>query len=95
MNERLGKSSLKTGFSKYMRDIGYSLPLLVCLVATYGYFLTHYSVSIDDLSGDRYYFGELFAQGRFTNTILHHLFGILNTSVLLGKLYESSYFRII
>lgn len=78
--------SLGIEFVKYIKDIWYSISLIVCTIATYGYFLTHYSVSIDDLSGDRYFYGELFAQGRFTNTILYHLFGFIDNSPWISDL---------
>ncbi|WP_332446125.1 glucosyltransferase domain-containing protein [Sphaerochaeta sp.] len=38
--------------------------------------MTHHSIGLDDLSYDRYYFGELFAQGRMTGTIVMHLLGM-------------------
>ncbi len=74
------EKSLLTEMTGYIKNLWYMLSLGVCTLATYGYFLTHYAVSIDDLSADRYYYGELFAQGRFTNTIIHHLFGFIDNS---------------
>lgn len=69
--------------TEYLKNYQYMLFLLLCTVASYTYFLTNYSISIDDLSGDRYYYGELFAQGRFTSTIIRHLFGFIDNSVWL------------
>ena len=72
--------SLPNEIAAYIKNFWYMLSLAVTTIATYGYFLTHYAVSIDDLSAKRYYYGELFAQGRFTNTIVHHLFGFIDNS---------------
>lgn len=58
---------------KYIMTPSYITPLLITLFLSYGFFLTHFAISIDDLSNDRYLFGELFAQGRFASTILMHL----------------------
>ncbi len=79
--------SLRSAFAKYITNISYSISLVVSMIATYGYFLTHYAVSIDDLSSDRYYYGELFAQGRFTSAIIHHLFGFIDNSQWIRDLF--------
>jgi len=53
----------------------YIIPVIFVAIASYGFFLSHPVISIDDLSYDRYYYGELFAQGRITGTLLAHFLG--------------------
>ncbi len=52
------------------------VPILLTAALSFGYFLTHYSISLDDLSGYRYSHGELLAQGRFTWTLIAALLGL-------------------
>lgn len=82
-----GEKTLLNGLKRYAENFWYMVSLVVCLIANYGYFLTHYAVSVDDLSAGRYYYGELFAQGRFTNTIIHHLFGFIDNSPWIRDLF--------
>lgn len=65
---------------EYISNLKYIIFLLLSLVSSYTYFLTNYSVSIDDFCGDRYYFGQLFAQGRMTSTLIRHIFGLINNN---------------
>lgn len=65
---------------EYISNLKYIIFLLLSLVSTYTYFLTNYSISVDDFCGDRYYFGQLFAQGRMTSTIVRHIFGLINNN---------------
>ena len=65
---------------EYISNLKYIIFLLLSLVSSYTYFLTNYSVSVDDFSGDRYYFGQLFAQGRMTSTLIRHIFGLINNN---------------
>lgn len=58
--------NLKENFISYIKDPIYMLLLIITAVGSYGFLITHYSVSVDDLEYDRYYFGELIAQGRLT-----------------------------
>lgn len=73
-------NSLKNYLSRIYSHSFHVLIVLFVSWATYGFFLTNPSISIDDLSGDRYYFGELAAQGRFTNTLLHHALNLVDNS---------------
>lgn len=61
------------------RSQTYIIPVILVLVASYAFFLTHPSISIDDLSFDRYYFGELYAQGRITGTLVMHILGLTDS----------------
>lgn len=65
---------------EYITNLKYIIFLLLSLVSSYTFFLTNYSVSVDDFSGDRYYFGQLFAQGRMTSTLIRHIFGLINNN---------------
>ncbi len=79
------KKSLYQSAADYLNNKLYIFPLVVASVAAYLYFVTHYSVSIDDLARDRYVLdGYILAQGRFTGAILTVLldFFDLNTGVL-------------
>ena len=71
---------LKNDIYSYLKNFEFMLWILLTTVLNFGYFLTHYSISVDDLNGARYYAGEMFAQGRFTSTILHYLFDLVHTS---------------
>lgn len=77
MNKSL---NLQNNIKKYLTDFNYMFFILLTTILTYGYFLTHYSLSRDDVTGTRYYTGEMFAQGRFTSTILHHTFGLIDNA---------------
>lgn len=62
-----------------LRSQTYIIPVILVVVASYGFFLSHPSISVDDLSFDRYYFGELYAQGRITATLVMHILGLTDS----------------
>jgi len=76
-------SNLCRQFKSYCTNFYFILFLLLSTAGSYTYFLTNYTISVDDFSGDRYYFGYLFAQGRFTSTIVRHLFGLIDNNMWL------------
>lgn len=69
MNRSFYLSIKKILFNKF-----FFITLFISVFLSYFVFVTSNSVSIDDLSGDRYYYGELFAQGRFTATLIQKIF---------------------
>ena len=79
------KKSLNQSVWEYLNNKYYMISLAVATVAAFLFFVTHYSVSIDDLARDRYVLdGYILAQGRFTGAVLTVLLGFLdvNTGVL-------------
>ena len=72
---------LKKGLFSYINDRLYMIALIITAIGSYGFLVTHYSVSIDDLDYDRYYYGELIAQGRLSATIFHRFFGITDNYI--------------
>lgn len=86
------QAGLISAISEYINNKPYIISLSVCVIAAYLFFVTHYSISIDDLARDRYVLdGYIAVQGRFTGMILSVLldfFG-LHTGVLefLGILF--------
>ncbi len=58
-----------------IKKASFTVPLLLTLLLGFGFTLTHFSVGIDDLTRERYISGHLFAQGRFSSTIVSYLFG--------------------
>ena len=58
--------------------MAYRSALLVTALFSFGFYITHYTVNVDDLTGTYYVSGELLAQGRFTWTLIGRFF----------KLYE-------
>lgn len=87
MKQEQPTASLSASFKQLLNTRSYRLPLLFSLLATYTYFLCNYSVGIDDLAGYRYYYGELFAQGRFSATFFHHLFGFVENAPFVSDLF--------
>lgn len=90
INNTLQPFSIKKELYRYLTDFPFMLCLCITALLMYGFFLTHNTISVDDLSGDRYYNGALFAQGRYTSTIIHKLLGLTNEGAwvldLLGVL---------
>ncbi|MBP5210008.1 MAG: glucosyltransferase domain-containing protein [Clostridia bacterium] len=70
----------------YLRRPAFLVPYLLCLIGAYGFFLTHYSVSVDDLEGPYYYTTGLLAQGRLSATLFHRLFGMVRNNTYLPDL---------
>ena len=54
----------------------YLVVLVAVTAAAYAFADTHFAVGIDDLAGERYFNGELIAQGRFTWPLIAHLFNL-------------------
>ncbi len=79
------KKSPLLSVREYLNNKPYIIILVLSVVASYLFFVTHPSVSNDDLSRERYVFdGYIAAQGRFTGIILNVLldtFGV-NTGVI-------------
>lgn len=65
-----GSDGLFGNIRTLARSPMFMIPLMLTVLLTYGFFCMHYTVSADDLSGERYVSDELFAQGRFTWTIV-------------------------
>lgn len=84
-------SIIKNGLSSYVNDKFYLLTLIITAIGSYGFLVTHYSISLDDLEYDRYYYGELIAQGRLSATIFHRFFGLTDNFIwiedFLGVLF--------
>ena len=78
---------LKDGIMSYISNKAYMIFLLLTAVGSYGFLLTHYSISMDDLSKDRYYGGELVAQGRLTDTLLSKVFPFLKSINCLADFF--------
>lgn len=65
---------LKSRFCSYINDKIYMISLILTAIGSYGFLITHFSVSVDDLESVRYYSGELIAQGRLSASIFHKFF---------------------
>jgi hypothetical protein len=60
----------KNDYLFFIKNYKFTVPVVITLLIGYAFTLTNPSVGIDDLSFDRYLYGELFAQGRMTVTIM-------------------------
>ncbi len=58
-----------------MKNLKFTVPLILSVLIGYGFTLTHFSIGIDDLTRPRYVFGEMLAQGRLSGTLINFLFG--------------------
>lgn len=59
----------------FLKDLKFVVPLVLTLLAGFGYQLFNLSIGIDDLVSERYVGGVLQSQGRFSSVFLHYLFG--------------------
>lgn len=50
----------------------FTAPLVLTVIIGYGFYLLFPSIGIDDLARERYAAGEMFAQGRFSSTLLRY-----------------------
>lgn len=74
--------NVREKIKEYLNDRIYMLCLLLTAAGSYGFLISHYSVSIDDLGADYYYNqGGLIAQGRLTATILMKLLKLTENCV--------------
>ena len=51
----------------------FTVPLVLTVIVGYGFYLLFPSIGIDDLARERYAAGEMFAQGRFSSTLLRYV----------------------
>ncbi len=64
------QGTLREHVAQLWRSTAYRSALLITALFSFGFYITHYTVNVDDLTGEFYVSGELLAQGRFTWTIL-------------------------
>ena len=77
---------LKEQINSYLHDTVYMLLLALTAIGSYGFLISHFSVSIDDLRYDYYYYGGLLSQGRFTGSLVMRLFKLTDNIVWLPDL---------
>lgn len=58
----------------FIRQPSFTVPLLLTLLLGYGFAVTHFSVGIDTFARARYTSGLLFAQGRFSSSLISRFF---------------------
>lgn len=73
---RIQPKTYKKAFIELITDWRFFVPLILIILIGFLFEITHTSISIDDLSRDRYINGELFAQGRMTSTIIRQILQI-------------------
>ncbi len=61
---------------QFLDNKRYLYSLIITALFSYGYTIVNASISIDDLARGRYFSGELFAQGRFSSTIISNILGL-------------------
>jgi len=70
------QKSYKQLIYDFITDFKFTIPVSIVALLSYGFLITHQSLSIDDLANDRYFAGgDLIAQGRFTAPLLNIFFG--------------------
>lgn len=85
--KRSGGSSLFNDIIEYFKNIPYIVAVLVATISSYLFFVTHYSVSIDDLSRERYILdGYIAAQGRFSGSIIACVFDLFDVDTGLMEM---------
>lgn len=68
----------KDNIEKLIKNVWFIVPVILTAVLSFGYAITNTSISVDTLSGERYFSeGELIAQGRFTATLIHKIFSVM------------------
>ncbi len=76
----VAEADVHLSFAQALRQLvcswRYLVPTIIVAIASFAFFLTHYAINVDDLSGWRYFSGELIAQGRFTWPLISMLCGI-------------------
>ena len=72
--------------SGYISDKWYMIATVLTTIGSYGFWITHYSISADDLNGESMYSGALFAQGRMTATIFNMITQLGNNKVFFRDL---------
>ena len=75
----------KNTFIKFLKTPIFIVPLIIVLIGSYGYLLTHATVNMDNLSGDRYYDeNELIKQQRLASPIIDKIFDIMDFYPFFG-----------
>lgn len=72
---------LKEQINRYLHDTVYMLLLALTAAGSYGFLISHYSVSTDDLLYRYYYYGGLISQGRFTGSLVERLFHLTDNFI--------------
>ena len=69
----------KENTPKLIKSLKFIVPVLITVILSFGFVITHSCVNIDTLAYDRYFEkGELLAQGRLTAPLLNKVFGVMN-----------------
>ncbi len=69
----------KDSFIKFFKTPIFIVPLIIVLIGSYGYLLTHSTVNMDNLSCDRYYGeNELIKQQRLAAPIIEKIFNVMD-----------------
>lgn len=79
--------SLFSDIIEYFKNIPYMVAVLITTISSYLFFVTHFSVSIDDLSRERYILdGYIAAQGRFSGSIVACVFDLFDVDTGLMEM---------
>ena len=70
--------TLKEKIEYFVKDIYYIIPVILTVILSFGFVVTHSSVNVDTLSANRYFEeGELIAQARFGTVLLNKIFHVM------------------
>ena len=72
---------LKEQINNYLHDPVYMILLALTAIGSYGFWISHFSVSNDDLLYNFYNYGGLFAQGRFTGSLVTRFFRLTDNII--------------
>jgi hypothetical protein len=64
------QGTLREHVGQLLHSMAYRSMLLITALFSFGFYITHYTVNVDDLTGTYYVSGELLAQGRFTWSLI-------------------------
>jgi len=68
----------KENIEKLIKNVWFIVPVILTTILSFGYVVNNTAISVDTLSGNRYFSeGELIAQGRFTATLIHKIFNVM------------------
>ena len=70
--------NLKKNVYFFVKKPEYIIPLILVIILSFGFVVTHYSINVDTLSDSRYYKdGELLAQNRYGGVLIDKIFGVM------------------
>ncbi|MBR6619620.1 MAG: glucosyltransferase domain-containing protein [Clostridia bacterium] len=87
MLDKKNNSNLLSAITAYFKNVPYTIVVLITTISSYLFFVTHFSVSNDDLSRERYIFdGYIAAQGRFSGSVVARVFDLFGVDTGLMEI---------